>query len=979
MQQTFPAAPAGSRQFEQLRFDGFNFEDSFGNKLAEDSSNLAPIVPAFQAVPVTAPRVRSVSREELDSSSQQHSQPNQLSEQDHQSEPATLIRTSGGNLRKRQRVASNKQANPNIDLARPQGDQDGGTPRPRVRTRKRTTVQPRTRDSPSQPDSSREHRPIETPRSLLQKLLTTKGEKIHDDPSSSANLQELNNAVEFVPARPKLEDFNASLEGESRNGGDIESLTKQLKNCKARMDAHLNEIDELENRTRLHIDYAQEKQLEIHGLLMEIEALQNGTARFEEQVEALEKEITNISTELLEQEKKMTETKERDDRKFLDLQNDLLDRENTIQSHVAAIGKERKEKGLLQIQISNLRNQINNLQSVNMEKTKEMDILKEEKENLLKIVRQLAQIGDPEQNFEQTESSPREGRIVELPDNFQIPVMIEGDLKASKLNRADTESVEITDLSEDQHNEGSSTESKGNLDEDSSEETVDISEDIFHEEGEGFVEPSENVDNITEATESSEISTDLSISTEDFQEVDNKEENIGINDKSTTDIAGEVESTDDSSSEKENQEQIFDKEIQQEMETSLLETIRLERQNPGLDVKLQAEAGSAEPLNSQIWNSEIQADMESSLEEAVRNERHNAGLDVFLQDRTIKEGNAQIWSNELRDEMEMSLLEAVRMERQNPGLDIKLQAETATNDQISNKEIRDEMESSLIEAVRMERQNSGLNVRLHEESNSQIWNDEIKNEMEASLLEAVRMERQNSGLNVKLQSETDTDAQIWNDEIKGEMESSLLEAVRMERQNPGLNVKLQPESVLDREFNAQIWNSELRDEMESSLLEAVRMERQNQGLNVNLKSETEAESNSQIWNEELRHEMEASLMEAVGLEQPKSLDVKLNTDSNLFLELSLDDSEALREEREDDAEPEPQAEVEAVEKAHEDASKNVGEETEESYTREERDTPAADLISEDLLTPESLMARRTERAETSVEHLLNHNAFIEPI
>ena len=53
-----------------------------------------------------------------------------------------------------------------------------------------------------------------------------------------------------------------------------------IQNCISEAEKHASEIDELENRTALHIEYAQEKQIEIQNLEVMIDTYKNKSRNF---------------------------------------------------------------------------------------------------------------------------------------------------------------------------------------------------------------------------------------------------------------------------------------------------------------------------------------------------------------------------------------------------------------------------------------------------------------------------------------------------------------------------------------------------------------------------------------------------------------------------------------------------------------------------------------------------------------------------
>ena len=183
--------------------------------------------------------------------------------------------------------------------------------------------------------------------------------------------------------------------GETVIGDDDDRLLV----CEKRANDQRQKIEELENRTKLHIDYANEKQLEIEQLLAEIESLQNETALFEESVESFETEIRNVTSVLIRKDQDIIKLMEDNNLTVLNLRNIISEKERTI-------GLKNDEVARTNSTLKKLSSQLKALSSAKVELAKEtreqketVARLREEKDNLLRIVQQLARIGNPNITF----------------------------------------------------------------------------------------------------------------------------------------------------------------------------------------------------------------------------------------------------------------------------------------------------------------------------------------------------------------------------------------------------------------------------------------------------------------------------------------------------------------------------------------------------------------------------------------------------
>ena len=80
--------------------------------------------------------------------------------------------------------------------------------------------------------------------------------------------------------------------------------------CLADAEKHAAEIEELENRTALHIDYAQEKQIEIEVLEAALEEAKNETVMKNEKLDMLDASLTNLTSIIAARDDKINSLKD---------------------------------------------------------------------------------------------------------------------------------------------------------------------------------------------------------------------------------------------------------------------------------------------------------------------------------------------------------------------------------------------------------------------------------------------------------------------------------------------------------------------------------------------------------------------------------------------------------------------------------------------------------------------------------------------
>jgi len=169
--------------------------------------------------------------------------------------------------------------------------------------------------------------------------------------------------------------------------------------CLDEAEKHAQHIEELENRTALHIEYAQEKQIEIELLEITIEAAKNQSEIDAGVIEDLKASIYNLTV--------VNEAKEG---KISDLADDIAKLEITFEQEI-----ESKHTAILNLTstLESFESAINVLKKTVSDKTAENKVivgkldetkaeankLTTEKKELLEIIQQLAEIGNPALNF----------------------------------------------------------------------------------------------------------------------------------------------------------------------------------------------------------------------------------------------------------------------------------------------------------------------------------------------------------------------------------------------------------------------------------------------------------------------------------------------------------------------------------------------------------------------------------------------------
>jgi len=265
-----------------------------------------------------------------------------------------------------------------------------------------------------------------------------------------------------------LQETVRSLEEASKRNDEL------IQNCISEAEKHQADIEELENRTALHIEYAQEKQIEIQQLEIVIEKLRNQSLNHTEIETDFQKRIGDFAENL--QSKDSVISKLKDDIVKLE---QSFSKEESEKHHEISTLNDRLDNASVeladnQIRIEELLEQNRNNLAAWTEVTKykdrdlqefhkKMEKFKREKLNLLKIVQQLADLGNPANNPFNIEDSDydllnsaeedRENCCDETADFAQYDVNVE------QINRDFVSSEEYgdEDYREEEEEEGSTS------------------------------------------------------------------------------------------------------------------------------------------------------------------------------------------------------------------------------------------------------------------------------------------------------------------------------------------------------------------------------------------------------------------------------------------------------------------------------------------------------------------------------------------
>ena len=186
-----------------------------------------------------------------------------------------------------------------------------------------------------------------------------------------------------------------------------------IQNCIKEAEKHAAEIAELENRTALHIEYAQEKQIEIQNLEVIIDTYKNKSRNFLATKTEYEKNLTTLEAEIISKDTLINKLKDDIEK----LEQSFSKEEMKKHQEIESLNK-RIENAL--VELANDKITINQLENANQDRIdslesrlnakdeeikeglKRLDKYKQEKLNLLKIVQQLADLGNPALTFTAT-------------------------------------------------------------------------------------------------------------------------------------------------------------------------------------------------------------------------------------------------------------------------------------------------------------------------------------------------------------------------------------------------------------------------------------------------------------------------------------------------------------------------------------------------------------------------------------------------
>jgi len=375
-----PSNQAGTRPrltLNELNFEGFQFRQPFQSPVpqAKTPTSTGNSFSSFQrASPVATTRPAPTFQSPSSSVNFPNFQQNQAVIQPQRSRPTTINLPTNRDPRRRNRIRqeliSEGTRFVNVQNFQPSTSTARTTPR-RLRQRFRTVTSPTTR----------------TPETRLSVSPTPSFVRKFPAP--------VQNSITKTVRTSKQEEVRTALSNKI-NDDDNDQL---IQNCLKEAIKHAREIEELENRTSLHIEYAQEKQLEINYLEEKLEALKNDSMENDNIIKDLESQNRNMTTLLQQKEKSIVK-----------LKDDIINLEKSFQKeetrkHKTITGLNKK----LESVESDLKQARHSLaKTVNEAKEKEVELqdtqgqlikLRNEKKNLLKIVQQLAEIGNPSLNF----------------------------------------------------------------------------------------------------------------------------------------------------------------------------------------------------------------------------------------------------------------------------------------------------------------------------------------------------------------------------------------------------------------------------------------------------------------------------------------------------------------------------------------------------------------------------------------------------
>ena len=200
-----------------------------------------------------------------------------------------------------------------------------------------------------------------------------------------------------------LQETVRTLELASRRNDEL------IQNCIAEAEKHQADIEELENRTALHIEYAQEKQIEIQQLEIVIQELRNQSLNHTDIETDFQKRIGDFADSLKSKDSVISKLK--DDIVKLE---QSFGKEEMKKHHEISTLNDRLDNASVELADNQIRieelleeNRSNLAAWTEVTKSKDRDLqefhkkmekFKREKLNLLKIVQQLADLGNPANN-----------------------------------------------------------------------------------------------------------------------------------------------------------------------------------------------------------------------------------------------------------------------------------------------------------------------------------------------------------------------------------------------------------------------------------------------------------------------------------------------------------------------------------------------------------------------------------------------------
>ena len=228
--------------------------------------------------------------------------------------------------------------------------------------------------------------------------------------------------------------------------------------CLEEAEKHARDIEELENRTALHIEYAQEKQIEIELLEVSLEAANNQSEVDAVMIGDLRDSIKNLT--LVNKAKE-----ERIDNLAKDIEKLELTFEQEIESKHTAILNLTTTLESFETAITVLKKTVSDKVAENKvvvgklgETQAEVTKLTTEKKELLEIIQQLAEIGNPALNFNTFVETSQEDPIHDYDlDNVEEKTDVDSEYDFNEDDQGDYEEAqEQTGDSEDNVLEDSS-------------------------------------------------------------------------------------------------------------------------------------------------------------------------------------------------------------------------------------------------------------------------------------------------------------------------------------------------------------------------------------------------------------------------------------------------------------------------------------------------------------------------------------------